>query len=130
MVDSVIPGVIAGVVGGLEIAAVALIAVAFAHAFVRAALHFGQKRVDAYDRLRGYLGKALLLGLELLVAADIIRTVLLDADMGGVLTLGLLVVVRIVLGWSIAVEIEGCWPWQMAPRGGTGEGTQAEGMRC
>ena len=102
------------VAGVLEIVGVAVITLAFAQALVRAVRHFGQRRADAYERLRVYLGKALLLGLEFLVAADIIRTVLIESTLDGIMSLGLLVVVRIVLGWSIAVEIEGCWPWQAA----------------
>jgi uncharacterized membrane protein len=101
---------------GLEIVGVAVIALAFAHALGRSLLHFGQRREDAYERLKVYIGKALLLGLEFLVAADIIRTVIIEPTMAGILSLGLLIVVRIVLGWSIAVEIEGCWPWQVAGR--------------
>jgi uncharacterized membrane protein len=111
------PGVIAAieyVARALEIIGVAVIALAFVHAMVRAAMHFGQKREDAYERLKVYLGKSLLLGLEFLVAADIIQTVTITPTREGILSLGLLIVVRIVLGWSIAVEIEGCWPWQVA----------------
>jgi uncharacterized membrane protein len=55
-------------------------------------------------------------GLEVtgvVVAADIIRTVLIDPSIESIMALGLLVMVRILLGWSIAVEIEGCWPWQV-----------------
>ncbi len=100
----------------LEVVGVVVIAMAFLHAMVRAALHLGQKREDAYDRLRIYIGKALLLGLEFLVAADIIRTVTITPTLDSLLSLGLLIVVRIILGWSIAVEIEGCWPWQVAGR--------------
>jgi uncharacterized membrane protein len=114
------PGVIAVieyVARALEIIGVAVIALAFAHALIRAVLHFGQKREDAYERLKVYIGKALLLGLEFLVAADIIRTVIIEPTTGGILSLGLLVVVRIVLGWSIAVEIEGCWPWSVRDEG-------------
>jgi uncharacterized membrane protein len=58
-----------------------------------------------------------MLGLEFLVAADIIRTVTIKPTLEGLLSLGMLIVLRIVLGWSIAVEIEGCWPWQVATRG-------------
>jgi uncharacterized membrane protein len=111
------PGVIAVieyVARALEIIGVAVIALAFAHAMIRGALHFGQRKADAYERLKVYIGKALLLGLEFLVAADIIRTVIIEPTRDGILALGLLIVVRIVLGWSIAVEIEGCWPWQVA----------------
>jgi uncharacterized membrane protein len=53
-----------------------------------------------------------MLGLELLVAADVIRTVALEPTFQSVGVLGLLVLIRIVLGWSLVVEIEGHWPWQ------------------
>ena len=106
----------------LEIVGVVVVALAFAHALIRSLWHFGQKREDAYERLKTYLGKALLLGLEFLVAADIIRTVTIRPTVESILSLGLLVLVRIVLGWSIAVEIEGCWPWRVgAKRSGEGE---------
>jgi uncharacterized membrane protein len=110
----------------LEVVGVVVIAMAFLHAMVRAALHLGQKREDAYDRLRIYIGKALLLGLEFLVAADIIRTVTITPTLDSLLSLGLLIVVRIILGWSIAVEIEGCWPWQVRAKE-EGRGQKAEG---
>jgi uncharacterized membrane protein len=63
------------------------------------------------------LGKALLLGLEILVAADIVRTVALEATLESILTLGLLVLVRTFLSWSLTVEIEGRWPWQPGKEG-------------
>lgn len=66
----------------------------------------------AYDRYRVMLARSLLLGLELLVAADIIRTVIIEPTLGNLVTLSLLVVVRTALGWSLTVEIEGRWPWQ------------------
>ncbi len=98
----------------LEFIGVAVIALAFAYALIRGALHFRQQREDAYERLKTYLGRALMLGLEFLVAADIIRTVTTEPTQENLLALGLLILLRIVLGWSIAVETEGCWPWQVA----------------
>jgi uncharacterized membrane protein len=108
--------VIEWVARGLELIGVAVVGLAFVHAIVRGLVNFGQRRQQAYERLRTYLGQALLLGLEFLVAADIIRTVLIEPTREGILSLGMLIAVRIVLGWSIAVEIEGCWPWQVAKR--------------
>ena len=67
---------------------------------------------ERYQELKNSLGKSLLLGLEILVAADIIRTVALEATIQSVVTLGLLVVVRTFLSWALVVEIEGRWPWQ------------------
>jgi uncharacterized membrane protein len=65
-----------------------------------------------YKQLKVRLGRALLLGLEILVAADIIRTVALETTLQSVAVLGLLVLVRTFLSWALVVEIEGRWPWQ------------------
>ncbi len=68
----------------------------------------------AYSTLRRNLGRAILLGLELLVTADIIRSVTIQASLQSVAALGLLVVIRTFLSWSLEVEIEGEWPWKRA----------------
>jgi uncharacterized membrane protein len=68
---------------------------------------------DPYSRLKVSLGKSLLLGLEILVAADIVRTVALEATLESVIVLGLLVVIRTFLSWALVVEIEGHWPWRL-----------------
>ena len=66
----------------------------------------------AYRHLRLYLGRSIVLGLELLVAADIIRSVAIDPTFVSVGVLGLIVLVRTFLSWSLEVEINGEWPWQ------------------
>jgi len=71
-----------------------------------------EEREQAYHVFKVRLGNALLLGLEILVAADIIRTVALEPTLTNVLVLGMLVVIRTFLSWSLVVEIEGRWPWQ------------------
>jgi len=65
-----------------------------------------------YRNFRHGLGRSLLLGLEMLIAADIARTVALEASLASISVLGLLVLIRTFLSWSIVVEIEGRWPWQ------------------
>lgn len=65
-----------------------------------------------YESYIQQLGRPLLLGLELLVAADVIRTVALSPTLTSVAVLGLLVFVRTMLSWSLIVEMEGRWPWQ------------------
>ena len=65
-----------------------------------------------YTEYRHTLARSLMLGLELLVAADVIRTVALEPTLQSVAVLGILVLIRILLGWSLVVEIEGHWPWQ------------------
>jgi uncharacterized membrane protein len=71
---------------------------------------------DAYSQYKVRLGRALLLGLELLVAADIIRTVALEPTLPNVTILAVLVVVRTFLSWSLVVEMEGHWPWKGGAR--------------
>ncbi|MFC2046118.1 DUF1622 domain-containing protein [Chloroflexota bacterium] len=58
------------------------------------------------------MGKALILDRQILVAADIIHTVALEATLQSVAVLGLLVLIRTFLSWALVVEIEGRWPWQ------------------
>jgi uncharacterized membrane protein len=102
---------------GIELLAVAIIVVVILTATVAYVRRLLEHRADdtLYTRYRHYVARALLLGLELLVAADIIRTVALEPTLNNVLILGLLVLVRTVLSWSLVVEIEERWPWQ-APR--------------
>jgi uncharacterized membrane protein len=68
-------------------------------------------RTDAYRRLRRSLGEIILLGLEVLIVGDIVRTIVVDPTFESVTVLGLIVVIRIVLSFSLEVEIEGTWPW-------------------
>lgn len=80
-----------------------------------AALRFlatGRRADGGYRRFRQDLGRGILLGLEFLVAADIIRTVAVKPTMDGVLVLGLIVLIRTFLSMSLQVELEGRWPWQ------------------
>jgi uncharacterized membrane protein len=65
-----------------------------------------------YKYLRRELGKGILLGLEILVAGDIIATVIAEPTMERVLTLAVIVLIRTFLSLSIEVEIEGKFPWQ------------------
>jgi uncharacterized membrane protein len=66
----------------------------------------------AYESYKHQIGRSLLLGLEYLVAGDVVRTIALEPTLVNVAVLGLLVLVRTFLGWSLSVEIEGRWPWQ------------------
>lgn len=64
-----------------------------------------------YHRYREDLGRAILLGLEVLVAADIVRSVALDPTLQSLSILAMIVAVRTFLSWSLSVELEGHWPW-------------------
>jgi uncharacterized membrane protein len=70
------------------------------------------QRAMAYRVYRQQVGKAILLGLEFLVAGDIIRTVAVDPSFSGVGVLAILVGVRTFLSFTLEVELEGRWPWQ------------------
>ena len=71
-----------------------------------------QADVRAFHRLREGIGQSILLGLEFLVAADIIASVAIDPTLISVGVLGLIVIVRTFLSWALDVEITGSWPWQ------------------
>jgi len=68
-------------------------------------------RAGAYQKLRRNLGRVILLGLEVLIVGDIVRTIVVDPTVESVVVLGLIVVIRIVLSFSLEVEIDGSWPW-------------------
>jgi uncharacterized membrane protein len=105
----------------LELFGVAVIVtgvVLAAYAFVRGLLRrsnrtTGRGQVLA-EVMKSQVGRTLLLGLEILVAADIIETVALEPTLESIAALGLLVIVRTFLSWSIILEIEQRWPWQKA----------------
>ncbi|MBS1199852.1 MAG: hypothetical protein H6R27_530 [Proteobacteria bacterium] len=76
----------------------------------------------AYHRHKHQIGRSLLFGLDFLVAGDMLHTVALEATLNNVAVLGLLVLVRTFLSWSLAIEIESRWPWQPRVRSpGAGE---------
>lgn len=103
----------------LEIGGTAVIAfgaVASTAGFLRLVM----ARISPEERFRSYrasLGRSILLGLELLVAADIIRTVTIEPTLEGVAVLGGLILVRTFLSFSLEAEIDGRWPWQRAMGG-------------
>lgn len=105
--------VIAVVAEGIEALAVLVIVGGIVYGIVRYFLHTGVKVDGAYKRFKDRIGNSLLLGLEFLVAADIIRTVALNPTLQSVAVLGVLVLIRTFLSWALVVEIEGTWPWQV-----------------
>lgn len=98
---------------GLEIAGVAIIAIGVVLATAWF-LRDGQRSdwQAAYERYRANLGRGILLGLELLVGADIIGTITAPLTFQSVGLLAIVVVIRTFLSFSLETEIEGCWPWQ------------------
>ena len=107
-----------------ELAGIAAIVLGALVALVRLALGvLGLRRTEATSAsgehipaFRRTLGRSILAGLELLVAADIVRTVAIEPTLENVLVLGLIVLIRTFLSMSLEVEIEGKWPWQRAEK--------------
>ena len=97
---------------GIEALAVVIMIVFISLGTVRWLFNSAHGIEQTYDRYRFVVGKTMQIGLELLVAADIIRTVALDATLKNIAVLGALVVVRTLIGWTLEVEVEGRWPWQ------------------
>jgi uncharacterized membrane protein len=67
---------------------------------------------ESYDELRRTLGRCILVGLEVLIIADIVRTIIVDPTLESVGVLGIIVAIRIALSFSLEVEIDGFWPWR------------------
>ncbi|NLE23072.1 MAG: DUF1622 domain-containing protein [Actinobacteria bacterium] len=108
-----------------ETAAVAVLIVGFVIGVVRALrARTADPPKDAYQVLRSTFGRSILLGLEIFVAADLIRTVVVDQTWQNVIALGLIVLIRTFLSFSLEVEMDGVWPWR---RRAAGAGVPAEG---
>ena len=96
----------------IDILGVVAIVVGVLYAGIDAAVR-GLRRVSpVYSRFKRVLGRAILLGLELLVAADIIKTVAVTPTLDSVVVLAVIVLIRTFLSWSLELEISGRWPWQ------------------
>ena len=105
------------VVQAFEVAGVGILAIGSLAALVGAAvaLFRGERRV-AYERARQDVGRAVLLGLEVLIIADIVQTITIDATIESALTLALIVLVRTFLSFSLEIELEGVVPWRRRRR--------------
>ncbi|MGX5697849.1 DUF1622 domain-containing protein [Agromyces soli] len=106
----------------IDVLGVAAIVVGVLFAIGDAALRGLRGRSPVYDRFRRVLGRAILLGLELLVAADIIKTVAVTPTLESVAVLAIIVLIRTFLSWSLELEISGRWPWQKRAAGEPADG--------
>lgn len=100
---------------GIDAAGVVVIVLGGLAATVVAGTRLVARDVDTYRRYRQQLGRSILLGLELLVAADIIRTVAVTPTLTSVAVLAGIVLIRTFLSFSLELEITGRWPWQNRP---------------
>ena len=95
----------------LEAAGVLLMIGGIVIATCRYAINSTAATLNPYRQYREDIGKSILLGLEVLVAADIIRTVAVTPTLDSVIVLGGIVLIRTFLSFSLEVELEGRWPW-------------------
>lgn len=112
------------VVRGFEVGGVAILVVGSLAAFVSAA--FSYRRVGglrAYEGARRNVGRAILLGLEFLIIADIVMTITVDPTLKSATALGIIVLVRTFLSFSLEIELEGSLPWRRRAAGSDASGT-------
>jgi uncharacterized membrane protein len=101
------------VVRGFEVAGVGVLVVGSVLAFARfVAELFRRPPLEAYKGVRQGVGRAILLGLEVLIIADIVQTITIDPTLDSAITLGVIVLVRTFLSFSLEIELEGVVPWR------------------
>jgi uncharacterized membrane protein len=98
----------------LDLVGVFIVAVGSLLSLMRFLLRLKGAFSQSYRLLREDVGRAILLGLEFLIAGDIIRSVVVDPTLLNILTLGLIVLIRTSLSMTLQLEVEGSWPWQRA----------------
>jgi uncharacterized membrane protein len=108
-------GTVEAIALGFEVIGIAIITIGGILGIARAAMASGSRSSDAsYDAARNGFARPLLLGLEVLVAADIIETITIDRSLESTASLGLLVLIRVILSFSLEAETDGVLPWRKA----------------
>jgi len=103
---------------GISLAGVVVIVGGFLVAAWRYAVRFRRQGAEtAFQAFKVGLGRALLLGLEILVVADVIETITVEPTVASLAVLAMLVVLRTIVSWTLTLEVEGHWPWQSAGEG-------------
>jgi uncharacterized membrane protein len=101
------------VVLAFEVAGVAVLAIGSLLALAMAVIGFARGgRASVYEQTRQGIGRSILLGLEILIIADIVQTITIDPTLESAATLGVIVVVRVLLSFSLEIELEGVLPWR------------------
>ena len=117
MIGSAMEALVSWTIVGLELAALAAIAGGFVWGLAQTTIGYLRNVTeDRHASFRRQLGRSTLIALELLIAADILRSLVLEPSLPNIAVLAALVAIRTFLSFSIDVELEGCWPWQRARR--------------
>lgn len=115
MIGSAMENLVRWTIVGLELAALAAIAGGFAWSLSKSVIvTVRDRQEERYQSFRRELGRSTLIALELLIAADILRSLVLEPSLQTIGLLAALVAIRTFLSFSIDVELDGCWPWQRA----------------
>lgn len=111
---------------GIEVIGIVVIAAFAVQALITSAVRLVKREAPekVYRFIRHRLGSGILLGLEFLVAADIVHTVAVELTLESVGLLGLVVLIRTFLSFTLEVEINGRWPWQRGRGGGVHESSE------
>lgn len=118
-------GVMEFIARAFEAVGVGFIVIGGGHALIRS---FTVRSTSYFEQARRGFGRPLILGLEILIAADIIQTITVDLTLESVTGLGILVLIRVVLSFSLDIEIEGMFPWRRAEyEASLGSGTEPKG---
>ncbi|PKD20201.1 hypothetical protein APR41_14550 [Salegentibacter salinarum] len=105
----------------IEVVGILVMVIGTFLALGRYAFKLQGENIRSFQKIREELGRAILLGLEILIAADIIATVVYGAEMEQILNLGLIILIRTFLSFTLEVEIEGKLPWKQSKNRTTGQ---------
>ena len=104
----------------IEVIAIVAIVIGIIAAIIQGVIvWFREGAEKGVDRFKRVIARGLLVGLDLLIAADVIKTVTLEGTIESAVVLGLLVLIRTFLSWTLILEVEGRWPWQSPKPVGT-----------
>ena len=103
----------------IDAAGVVVIVVGMLISAGAAAVELGRHETGIYRHFRQQLGRTILLGLELLIVGDIVRTVATQPTLESVGILAIIVLIRTFLSFSLEVELTGRWPWQSGSQDGS-----------
>jgi uncharacterized membrane protein len=98
--------------GYIELFAILLISFTIVVIILNNLIHFRNKDAESFSKWRNRSWRGIQGSLDLFVASDLLSTITINRTLDGVVTLGILLVVRTLISWSLEVEAEGCWPWQ------------------